>query len=152
MAHTPFSPARHAAAAAFVFVASAAAGGFALAQAPAPASPPVEIRSCTILQAAHPELPFWYPFGPVIALNTPVVDGIRISYVNHARLAADRVVFVVDYRGDTQRIIDVGQFAPNVTIDHTFGNFSGDAYLGSNPNTCVVRAVRYVDYTIWRAP
>ncbi|HEV3086039.1 MAG TPA: hypothetical protein VGX96_02355 [Candidatus Elarobacter sp.] len=148
MAHSPF-PARHAAAAVLLLFASAAAAGPAFAQAPAP---PIEIKTCTILQAAHPELPFWYPFGPTVVINTPVADGIRIDYVNHAPQPADRVVFVVDYRGDTQRIIDVGRFAPNVTIDHTFGNFSGDAYLGPNPNACAVRAVRYIDYTVWRAP
>ena len=150
MAPPHFTSARHVVAAAALLAATAAAAAPAFGQ-PA-AVPPIEIRSCAILQASHPERPFWYPFGPVIAINTPVVDGIRIQYVNHAPLAADRVVFVVDYRGDTQRVVDAGQFTPNAPIDHTFGTFSGDAYLGPNPNACTVRAVRYIDYTTWRAP
>jgi len=124
----------------------AAAGLTAAAQ-----SSPVAIQSCTIVRAqrAGPPL-FWYPWGPIVTAGAPVVDGVRIVYVNHRNVAADRVAFVVDYREDRQRIIDVGTFSPNVTIDHSFGNFSGDAFLGSRPNTCAVRAARFVDGTVWR--
>lgn len=116
-------------------------------------SSPVTIQSCTVLRARPPVGPprFWYPWGPVVRRGAPVVDGVRIVYVNHRSVAADRVAFAVDYRGDRQHIVDVGTFSPNVTIDHSFGNFSGDAYLGPNPNRCAVRAVRFADGTVWRS-
>ena len=72
-------------------------------------------------------------------------------YANRAGLRANRVAFSVNYRQDVQHIVDVGTFAPNVTIDHTFGDFSGDAFLGSRPNSCVVQAVRFVNGSVWRA-
>jgi hypothetical protein len=125
---------------------AAAAGSTAAAQ-----SPPVTIQSCTILQAQRSPQRFWYPWGPVVDTRIPVVDGIRIVYANRAGLRANRVAFSVNYRQDVQHIVDVGTFAPNVTIDHTFGDFSGDAFLGSRPNSCVVQAVRFVNGSVWRA-
>ena len=110
---------------------------------------PISIQTCAVLQAERVQR-FWYPFGPVVPTGAPYTDGIRIVYVNVAPKAANRVAFVVNYRGDVQRIIDAGIFSPNVKIDHTFGNFSGDAYLGPRPNTCTARAVRFVDGTVWR--
>jgi hypothetical protein len=110
---------------------------------------PIAIQSCTVLQAERVHR-FWYPFGPEVPVGAPYADGIRIVYVNIAPIAANRVAFFVNYRGDMQRIIDAGIFSPNVKIDHTFGNFSGDAYLGPQPNTCTARAVRFVDGSVWR--
>ena len=112
---------------------------------------PIRITSCTILRAQPTHQRFWYPYGPIIAVGAPVADGVRIRYVNTAPIAADRIVFLVNYRGDVQRVIDVGTFSPNAPIDHAFGNFSGDAFLGVNPNSCVTRAVRFVNRTVWRA-
>ncbi|MDB5041666.1 MAG: hypothetical protein JWN27_2392 [Candidatus Eremiobacteraeota bacterium] len=109
---------------------------------------PIAIQSCTVLQAERVHR-FWYPFGPTIPVGAPYADGIRIVYINVAPIAANRVAFLVNYRGDVQRIVDAGLFSPNVKIDHTFGNFSGDAYLGPQPNTCTARAVRFVDGTSW---
>jgi hypothetical protein len=128
------------------------AGGVAAAPADAQTRPPVVVRSCTILQAARfYHRRFWSPWGPTLATGVPVVDGVRIVYVNVGSMAASRVAFLVNYRGDVQHIIDVGTFSPSATIDHTFGNFSGDAYLGSNPNRCVAVAVRFADGSVWRA-
>jgi hypothetical protein len=127
-------------------VASAAVGAV-----PAPAQPlPIVITSCTMLQAPPSTTRFWYPFGPTLEINAPVVDGVRIVYTNKGPVAANRVAFFVDYRGDKQRVIDAGTFAPNVAIDHTFGAFSGDAYLGPKPDACTAVAVRYADGTTWR--
>ena len=132
-------------------VALATASTAAIAPPAGAQTAPVSITSCTILQATRTAYPFWYPFGPPpIPRRSPFADGIRIVYVNHGPLAANRVAFQVNYRGDIQRIVDVGTFSPAATIDHTFGNFSGDAFLGSSPNTCVVRAVRFVNGSIWR--
>jgi hypothetical protein len=110
---------------------------------------PISIQSCTVLQAQRVHR-FWYPWGPAVPVGAPWADGIRIVYMNVAPKTANRVAFLVNYRGDTQRIIDAGTFSPNVKIDHTFGNFSGDAYLGPRPNACTARAVRFVDGTVWR--
>lgn len=132
-------------------VALATASTAAIAPSADAQTAPVTITSCTILQATRTAYPFWYPFGPpAVARRAPVADGIRIVYVNHGPLAANRVAFQVDYRGDVQRIVDAGTFSPAATIDHTFGNFSGDAFLGPSPNACVVRAVRFVNGSIWR--
>jgi hypothetical protein len=110
---------------------------------------PISIQSCTVLQAQRVHR-YWYPFGPALPVGAPYADGIRIVYMNVAPTAANRVAFMVNYRGDMQRIIDAGTFSPNVKIDHTFGNFSGDAYLGPRPNACTARAVRFVDGSVWR--
>jgi hypothetical protein len=112
---------------------------------------PVAITQCTVLQfAPTPTYPFWRPFGPY-PYESLYTDGIRIVYVNHAPQVANRVAFLVNYRGDIQRIIDVGTFSPNVSINHTFGEFTGDAWLGPKPNACRVVAVRFVDGSVWRA-
>jgi hypothetical protein len=133
----------------FASVSSLAVLGIAMV-APAQAAP-VAIHSCSVTQwqRVHAR-PYWNPWGPV-RYNAPVVDGIRISYVNTSHRTADRVAFLVNYRGDVQHIIDTGTFSPNVTISHGFGNFSGDAYIGARPNSCVVHAVRYTDGTTWHS-
>jgi hypothetical protein len=112
---------------------------------------PISIQSCTVLQAQRVRQ-YWYPFAAGVPLGAPYTDGIRIVYMNTAPKVADRVAFSVNYRGDMQRIIDTGTFSPNIKIDHTFGNFTGDAYLGRQPNTCTARAVRFVDGSVWRRP
>ncbi len=63
----------------------------------------------------------------------------------------DRVVFVVNYRGDKEHVVDAGTFSPGVTINHQFGDFEGDAYIGAKPNSCRVAAVRFTNGTAWRA-
>jgi hypothetical protein len=103
------------------------------------------------MQAQRATDNFFAAFGPVVS-GAPYADGIRIDYVNHGLVAADRVVFLVKYSGDTQRIVDVGTFTPNVGINRTLGNFSGDRYTGPTPNVCIVTAVRFVDGSVWRAP
>jgi len=112
---------------------------------------PITITSCSVVQyvptRAHP---FWGPFGPY-PYGSAYTDGLRISYVNHGAIAASRVAFRVNYRGDVQHVIDVGTFSPGVAIDHSFGEFSGDAWLGPNPNQCRAVAVRFADGSVWRA-
>jgi hypothetical protein len=112
---------------------------------------PIAITSCSIVQyvptRAHP---FWRPFGPY-PYGSVYTDGLRISYVNHGAIPASRIAFLVNYRGDVQHIIDVGTFSPGVSIDHSFGEFSGDAWLGSKPNECRAVAARFADGSVWRA-
>jgi hypothetical protein len=123
--------------------------GAAFAQNRKPPPGPIQITRCTILRwVPAGRRPFWY--GPY-PYGAPVTDGISISYVNRSEKVADRIVFEVDYRGERERIIDAGTFSPNVTIEHTFGNFTGQAYLGPTPNYCRAVVVRYKDGTVWRA-
>lgn len=121
---------------------------------------PVRVKSCTVNQymPTQPALRryYWYDYGfagPSVPYGSPYTDGISISFVNTSARTADRVVFGVNYRGDFQRVIDAGTFSPGVTINHTFADvFSGYAYIGSKPNSCVVRVVRFKDGSTWRAP
>jgi hypothetical protein len=120
----------------------------------AQAAPPVAINDCTVLQWQNAgTYPYWNPyFYRPLARSVPETDGIRISYVNRSNQVADRVAFIVDYRGQVDRIVDVGTFSPGAVINHTFGNFSGYAYLGPRPNVCRVAAVRFRNGAIWRSP
>ncbi len=121
----------------------------ARAQQPAP----ITIKACSIQQYVYtPAHPFWYPWGPIGPFGTPVTDGIRIQYVNTSTKVATRVAFLVNYRGDVEHIVDAGTFSPGVTIDHTFAQYTGQVYQGSNPNQCAPIAVRFSDGTIWRSP
>ncbi len=139
------------------FVCVAAAG---TALAGAQGAPPVQINKCTVLQYRPPTPAFrryyWYDYGyagPFVPQGSPYTDGLSISYMNTSSKTADRIVFGVNYRGDYERVVDAGTFSPNVTIDHTFADvFSGYAYIGSKPNSCTVRVVRFTDGSTWHAP
>ncbi len=131
----------------------AAALSLALATAPLAASAqtqPIAIRTCSVLQyQSAVGRPFWYPW-PARTFGSIYTDGIQISYVNQTQKTASRVAFLVNYRGDVEHVVDVGTFSPGATINHTFGQFSGLAYLGSRPNGCRVAAIRFTDGTAWR--
>jgi hypothetical protein len=140
-----------------VLKSGAAALGIVLTAAPlaahaqAPSASPIAITNCSVLRYQRdPGRRYWYPWGfpPNQSLYT---DGVDITYVNNTPKVASRVAFVVNYRGDIQHIVDVGTFSPGVSIDHTFGQFTGDAFLGTRPNTCRVAAVRFSDGSVWRA-
>ena len=110
---------------------------------------PIVITRCLVLrEPAIAMQPFWQPFGPY-PFASLYTDGIRITYVSNAAQKASRVAFLVNYRGDIQHIIDVGTFSRGATIDHTFGQFTGDAWLGAKPNACRAVAIRFVDGTSW---
>jgi hypothetical protein len=121
------------------------------ANARAQSRSPIHITNCEVLQYvttnAHP---FWRPFGPY-PYGSLYTDGIRIVYMNTSPNVATRVAFLVNYRGDVQHIIDAGTFSPNVSINHSFGEFTGDAWLGPKPNVCRAVAVRFSDGSVWRA-
>jgi hypothetical protein len=119
---------------------------------PAPAqSSPIAVSSCTVMrESVVRQHPFWYPWGPALQ-GVPIIDGLQIAYTNVSPKVADRVAFAVNYRGDRQRVIDVGTFSPNAPITHQFGTFSGDAYVGATPNVCRAIAVRFTDGTTWHA-
>jgi hypothetical protein len=114
--------------------------------------PPIQITNCEVAQYMPTQVrPFWYPWGGPRPYGSIYTDGLNISYVNRTKKVADRVAFAVNYRGDAERVVDTGTFSPGVTIDHQFGQFTGLAYLGTQPNSCRVAAVRFSDGTVWRA-
>ncbi len=127
------------------------------APASAQGGAPVLISSCTVLRAAplRPAYPnYWYPYYDRVRFpqqSVPVTDGLAITYQNVGTTVADRVAFEVNYRGQRDKIVDVGKFSPNVSIAHTFGNYEGLAYLGQTPDSCRVAAVRFVDGHVWHA-
>jgi hypothetical protein len=135
--------------------------GTAALPAGAQGAAPVKIQKCSVLQYQPPQrgfrrpYPYWYDYGyagPLVPQGSPYTDGLAISYVNTSNKVADRIVFGVNYRGDFEHVVDAGTFSPNVTIDHTFADvFSGYAYIGSKPNSCVVRVVRFRDGSTWHA-
>jgi hypothetical protein len=136
----------------------AAALSLALAAAPlaasaqtAPTPTPIAITKCQVQQYQGLEgRRFWYPWA-YSRYDSIYTDGVEISYVNKTPLPASRVVFAVNYRGDVEHVVDAGTFSPGVSIDHTFGQFTGLAFLGVRPNSCRVAAVRFTDGTAWRA-
>jgi hypothetical protein len=142
--------------------AKTAAAAFALALAAAPfaasaQTPPIAITDCSVLQY-QPNMarPFWYPwparqFEGARQFGGIYTDGLDITYVNKTHKPASRVAFVVDYRGDVEHVVDTGTFSPGVSINHSFGQFTGLAFLGTHPNGCRVAAVRFADGTVWRA-
>lgn len=113
---------------------------------------PVTIADCSVIQWVHDVYhPYWRPFGPIPG-GSPFTDGITIGFRNTSSKVATRVAFVVNYRGDIQHVIDVGTFSPNAMITHTFGQYTGEAWLGPKPNSCRVVAVRFSDGTVWHSP
>jgi len=136
--------------AAALSLALAAAPLAASAQTP-PTPAPIAITTCSVLQyQGYDNRQFWYPW-PAQRYSSIYTDGLEIAYVNKSSLPASRVVFSVNYRGDIEHVIDAGTFSPGVSIDHTFGQFTGLAFLGQRPNSCRVAAVRFTNGTAWRA-
>jgi hypothetical protein len=136
--------------------AAAAAAAITLSAVPfaasAQTSAPIQITSCDVQQYVPTQVrPFWYPWGGPFPYGSLYTDGLHISYVNRTQKTIDRVAFAVDYRGDVQRIVDAGTFSPGVTIDHEFGQFTGLAFLGNQPNSCSVAGVRFTDGSVWHA-
>jgi hypothetical protein len=146
MKHLPIAPV-----ALGVLCASALAASGTPAQAQTLAPPPIQIQSCTVMRAQRAIDNFYATFGPIIS-DAPYADGISIDYINHGALTADRIALLVTYGTDTKTIVDIGKFAPNVPIERSLGDFSGERWVGSTPTTCQVRAVRFVDGSVWRAP
>ena len=129
---------------------------FALLLAPISAQAqqaPISVRSCTVQQYQFAtRRQFWYwETGPG-RYGSVYTDGLKISYVNTSPKVANRVAFLVNYRGDVQHVIDVGTFSPGAGIEHSFGEFSGLAHLGPKPNVCKPIAVRFADGSVWHAP
>jgi hypothetical protein len=124
--------------------------GIASAQSPQPSPAslsgpsPVSISQCSITRRArYRNIVSPYPL--------PITGGLRIAYVNHGTTAAKDIRFHVEYRGESEVIVDTGTFSPGALVSHSFDNFSDYAYLGPTPNVCAVVSVRFADGTVWNA-
>jgi hypothetical protein len=103
---------------------------------------PVRISACEITRRARTRNTFNpYPLA--------VTGGLHVSFVDLRSVAASEVRFRVDYRGESEVVVDSGMFSPGATISHSFDNFSDYAYLGPRPNLCRVVSVRFADGSIW---
>lgn len=114
-------------------------------------SVPISIASCTVLEALQTLAdPFPRPFGPYTR-QYPTANGVRIVYANNAAQSATQVAFDLNYLGESRHITDRGTFSPGTTINHTFGDFAGNAWLGPRLNRCSVVSVHFADGTAWTA-
>ncbi|HYZ15720.1 MAG TPA: hypothetical protein VE591_04935 [Candidatus Acidoferrum sp.] len=103
---------------------------------------PVSITACGITRRArYRNIVSPYPL--------PITGGLRIAYVNHGSGPAKEIRVRVDYRGESEVIVDSGTFSPGALVSHSFDNFSDYAYLGPTPNVCAVVYVRFADGTVW---
>jgi hypothetical protein len=93
---------------------------------------PIVITSCVIQQAG--------PFR---------TSGIQISYKNNYSVAATKVKFFVDYRGQRDIIVDKGTFSPGVKISHEFEDFSGQVWEGSTPDYCLPVYIKFQNGALW---
>ncbi len=116
-------------------------------------TPPVSVRTCTVLAYAPSSKNefFYLQSGPPSQSNRAYADGLHLAYVNTSRKMMSRVGFRVTYGGHAERIVDTGTVSPGVTIDKTFGEFSGQPYLGSLQPTCTPIGARFKDGSVWRA-
>ena len=95
--------------------------------------PPVIITSCVVQQE-----------GPFRA------GGIQISYKNTYSIAATKVKFFVDYRGQRNIIVDKGTFSPGVKISHQFMDFNGMVWEGVTPDYCLPIYVAFSNGASWQ--
>ncbi|MGH7727875.1 MAG: hypothetical protein ACREM2_03665 [Vulcanimicrobiaceae bacterium] len=117
---------------------------------------PVSINICEPIFDKNHSNPFASPSPQeaIAAFLTPKTSsGMHIQFTNESQKAADLVNFDVDSNGNHFVIRDVGTFSPGVSIDHTYRNGNGQAFVLPAfiaPHvTCSVASVRFVDRTVW---
>jgi hypothetical protein len=108
---------------------------------------PVELQDCHVTT----------PLGGMSdrpAPAQPLVNGVAVTFVNHAAVAATDVTFRVRYDYHTERIDDRGTFTPGVKIQASFKYFAGANYFRDLPDICEIERVRFADGSTWtlRAP
>jgi hypothetical protein len=129
-----------------ILLASAAALGIAAASlfaahsrpaAAAAAVNPVSIKQCFIIHKAL----------------SSMAGGTQIVFVNRSSKSIKRVTFAVAYRNAAEhflrKVTDVGDFAPGVVIDHKYPLYSDVTYAGTQPRSCTVIAVWWMDGSSW---
>lgn len=88
-------------------------------------------------------------------LFTKSADGIQIKFTNEGDKTATLIRFGVTLSGNDASIRDVGEFAPNITVDHRFRDFmgSGMRFMFSHEDQpkCRVTFIKFADGTLWQA-
>jgi hypothetical protein len=98
------------------------------------AAPPIELDSCEYMHN-----------------HTNTKFGLRVRYVNVSATPAVMVRFHATWGdGSSLYLRDVGSFAQDVTIEHTFPGPPNELYgFGF---TCAVTSARFADGSMWTAP
>jgi hypothetical protein len=118
--------------------------------------PPITINSCgpsivkpSPFATATPN-PFQQLFQPATS------TGMHIVFTNESDKVADLVNFEVRSNGVQFVIRDVGTFSPGISIDHSYRNGAGQAFILPAfipPDvTCRVASVRFTDQSVWPSP
>src|SRR5579883_2636673 len=119
-------------------------------------SAPVTINRCEpILRSPSPqESPSSNPLSGLLQPSTSA--GMRIEFTNESNKTATLVNFDVNSNGEHFVIRDVGTFSPGVSINHSYSNGKGQAFVLPAfiaPHvTCRVASVRFSDRTVWPPP
>jgi hypothetical protein len=118
--------------------------------------PPISINSC------GPSIVKPSPFATATPnafqqLFQPATStGMHIVFTNESDKVADLVNFEVRSNGVQFVIRDVGTFSPGISIDHSYRNGAGQAFILPAfipPDvTCRVASVRFTDQSVWPAP
>lgn len=119
------------------------------------ASPAIASAAGVVALQQGASAPETVDFSENLAFVRPPLEDVtrelrtdRVSFVNHATVAATEVDFRVVRDGQTRIVNDRGTFAPGVTITRTTTDYEGDGYA-SSPTTWSVVAVHYADGTSW---
>jgi hypothetical protein len=119
-------------------LAAAFVAALALPPAMASAANPIVIEQC---------------FVTVPKAMSKLASGTQIVYVNRSAKTAKHVTFAVGYRNSSnhylRRVIDDGNFAPGVKINHHFDLFNDVIYGGKTTQSCNAVAVKFSDGTSW---
>jgi hypothetical protein len=105
---------------------------------------PVELQDCRVTT----------PIGGMSDRPAPaqlLVNGVAVTFVNHATVAANDVTFRVRYDYHTENIDDRGTFTPGVKIQASFKYFVGANYFRDLPDICEIVRVRFADGSIWKS-
>ena len=82
-------------------------------------------------------------------------SGTQIVYTNRSAKNVARITFTVFYQNAehefSRTIPDVGNFAPNATINHHFDLYNDVTYAGKAVSYCKATYVQFVDGTVWKA-
>jgi hypothetical protein len=87
---------------------------------------PIHIEECRIRNNHSAVAPF---------------GAVTLAFTNVGSVAASQVRFRIVYDGQTADVTDVGTFAPNVVIRHSFEAFRNLGYRGAIPESCAVTGV-----------
>jgi hypothetical protein len=82
-----------------------------------------------------------------------LASGTQIVYTNRSSKTAKHVTFAVGYRNSSnhylRRIVDDGNFAPGVKINHHFDLYNDVIYGGKTVQSCNAVAVKFADGSSW---